>query len=120
MKKLLLIENDRDTLEVMGVVLEYDEFEVVQSQKKLPLSEIKRINPDIIVIDHLLDDGFGSDLCLEIKSSPLTKNIPVILCSASYKVEQLAQESCADAFIAKPFDLNEFLAVINKLALKPC
>ena len=120
MKKLLLIENDRDTLDVVGVVLEYDEFEVIQSQKKLPLSEIERINPDIIVIDHLLDDGFGSDLCLAIKSTPQTKNIHVILCSASYKVEQLAHENGADAFIAKPFDLNEFLSVVNKLVLKPC
>jgi len=119
-KKLLLIENDRDTLDVMGVVLEYDEFEVVESQKKVSIVEIEQMNPDIIVIDHLLDDGFGSDLCRDIKSSPLTKNIPVILCSASYKVEELARESCADAFIAKPFDLNEFLKVVNELALKPC
>ena len=116
-KKLLLIENDQDTRDVMGAVLEYNEFEVVESQKKMSLQEIEQINPDIIVIDHLLDDGFGSDLCLAIKSNPKTKNIPVILYSASYKIEQIALDSGADAFIAKPFDLNNFLQIVNELAL---
>ena len=117
MKKLLIIENDRDTLDVMSVILEDNDFEVVESQKKISLREIERISPDVILIDHLLDDGFGSDLCLEIKSTPATKNIPVILYSASYKIEQLAHDNYADAFIAKPFDLNNFLQIVNELAL---
>ena len=117
MKKLLLIENDQDTRDVMGAVLEYNEFEVVESSKKVSLQEIEAINPSIIIIDHLLDDGFGSDLCMAIKADPHTKNIPVVLCSASYKIEQIAQDNCADAFIAKPFDLNEFLQIVNELTL---
>jgi DNA-binding response OmpR family regulator len=117
-KKLLIIENDRDTLDVIGVILEDNGFEVVESQKKISLQEIERINADVIVIDHLLDDGLGSDLCLEIKSNPATKNAPVILYSASYKIEQLAKDNGADAFIAKPFDLDSFLEIVNELALQ--
>ena len=118
MKKLLIIEDDRDTLDVIGVILEDDNFEVVESQKRLSLQEIEQINPDIIVIDHLLNDGLGSDLCLAIKSNTNTENIPVILYSASYKIEQLALDSGADAFIAKPFDLNNFLQIVNELTLQ--
>ena len=118
MKKLLIIENDRDTLDVLGVILEDNDFEVIQSQKKLSLQEIEQINPDVIVIDHLLDDGFGGELCLEIKSTFATKNIPVILYSASYKIEQLAKDNYADAFISKPFDLDNFLQIVNELALQ--
>ena len=115
MKKLLIIEDDRDTLDVLSVILEYNDFEVVESQKKIPLQEIIQINPDIIVIDYMLNDGLGSDLCLQIKTDPATKNTPVILCSASYKIEQIAQDSCANAFIAKPFDLDDFMQIVNGL-----
>ena len=118
MKKLLIIENDRDTLDIVEVILEDNDFEVVASEKKISLGEIERIRPDVILIDHLLDDGLGSDLCLEIKSNPATKNIPVILYSASYKIEQLAHDNHADAFISKPFDLEDFLQIVNDLALQ--
>jgi CheY-like chemotaxis protein len=117
-KKLLLIENDQDTRDVMGAVLEYGDFEVVESSKKVSLQEIESLHPNIIIIDHLLDDGLGSDLCMVIKSNPGTKDIPVILCSASYKIEQIAMDNCADAFIAKPFDLDQFLQIVNELALQ--
>lgn len=116
-KKLLIIENDPDTLDVMADILEYNDFEVVESQKKMSLRQIEEIKPDIIVIDHLLDDGYGSDLCVAIKAGPRTKDIPVILCSASYKIEQIARDAGADTFLAKPFDLNEFLRQINELVL---
>ena len=116
MKKLLIIEDDRDTLDVIGVILEYNEYDVIQSRKQLSVQEIVQINPSIIIVDYMLSDGLGSDLCLQIKTDPTTRNIPVILCSASYKIEQIALDSRADAFIAKPFDLDQFVHMVNKLA----
>ena len=117
MKKLLIIEDDRDTLDVLGVILEYNNYEVIESPKKMSLRDIVQINPNIIVVDYMLADGLGSDLCLQIKTDPSTKNIPVILCSASYKIEQIALDSRADAFIAKPFDLDQFIQMVNGLTL---
>jgi CheY-like chemotaxis protein len=73
--------------------------------------------PNIIVLDHLLDEGYGSDLCLLIKEHETTKHIPVILYSASHQIEQLAKISCADAYIPKPFDLFYFMEMVDKLAL---
>ncbi len=115
MKKLLIIEDDRDTLDVIGAILEYNEYEVIESQRKLSLQQILEISPDIVVIDHMLTIGLGSDLCLQIKNDPSTQHIPVVLCSASYKIEQIASDSCADAFIAKPFDLDDFMRIIDGL-----
>ena len=115
MKKLLVIENDIDTLEITSFILE-NEFEVSTSVKRLSVEEIEKINPGIIIIDYLLDDCFGSEICLEIKKNPSTKNVPVILFSASPNLETIANESFADAFIEKPFDLDDLVNMVKKLA----
>jgi CheY-like chemotaxis protein len=117
MKKVLVVENDADTLDIMGFIFEDSEFEVIESSIRLSVEEIIAKNPHIIVIDYLLDDSLGSKLCREIKSSPLTKHIPVILYSASFNLEEIAKDSNADAFISKPFDITEFLETVNVLAL---
>jgi DNA-binding response OmpR family regulator len=117
MKKVLVIENDADTLDIIRFIFEDSEFEVIESTIRLSVEEIIAINPHIIVIDYLLDDCLGSKLCLEVKSNPLTKHIPVILYSASFNLEEIAKDSNADAFISKPFDITEFVETINVWAL---
>ncbi|MBB3055368.1 response regulator [Mucilaginibacter gotjawali] len=117
MKTLLIFENDTDTVDIITSLYEYSTFNVVKSARKLSIDEIAHINPNIIILDHLLDDGFGGDLCLEIKMNSSTKHIPIILYSASNHVEQLATTNFANAFISKPFDLYYFIDMVNLLAL---
>jgi DNA-binding response OmpR family regulator len=117
LKKILILENDVDTLDLVGYISEDNGFEVTKSTKMVPVKQIAELNPSLILIDYKLDDGFGNDLCLELKTTAATRHIPIILYSASYKIEQLAHDSYADAFIAKPFNLADFERVVNKLAL---
>jgi DNA-binding response OmpR family regulator len=114
-KKLLIIENDIDTLDIVTIILEDSGFTVVKSEAKIPVREITKINPDAIVIDYLLGAGYGSDLCMEIKENPLIKHIPVILFSASHNLEKITHDCRADASIAKPFDLDDFVQLINEV-----
>jgi DNA-binding response OmpR family regulator len=116
LKKVLVIENDADTLEMVGIILEDSVFEVVKSARRMPVEEIAKINPDLIVLDHLLGDGYGDQLCKELKNNPLTHQIPVILFSASFNIEQIANASGADAFIEKPFDITYFDEKVKELA----
>jgi CheY-like chemotaxis protein len=117
LKKILVIENDVDTLYVLEIILKNSKFKVVKSERKVPLQEILDLKPCAIIIDYLLSDGYGDELCLEIKSNPLTKHIPVILYSAGFNIKQLAENSGADAYISKPFDVNDFLQLINQVVL---
>jgi DNA-binding response OmpR family regulator len=115
-KKLLIIENDIDTLDIVTIILEDRGFAVFKSETRIPVREIIEIEPDAIVIDYLLTAGYGSDLCLEIKENPLTKQIPVILFSASHNLEKITHDCHADGFIAKPFDLDDFVQMISEFA----
>jgi len=117
-KKLLIIEDDINMLNLMGYLFEVSEFEIVESQKPIPIPEIVRLNPSIVVIDCFLDSAQpGEEMCLEMKSDPTTNNIPVILFSSSPHLKTIAHDCGADAFIAKPFELDHFVKVVRELAL---
>lgn len=113
MKKILVIENDIDILDLVGFVLEDKGVEVIESQARMPIEKIVERQPNLVLLDYYLDDGYGKEICLEIKNNPLTKHIPVILFSAMTGLEEAAKESCADAFIAKPFDIDDLSKLVE-------
>jgi two-component system response regulator VicR len=106
-KTVLIIEDDRDTAEMLGYLAEMLNFDVAGSLVPLTVPDIHAIAPNLILMDHHLNGGLGSKLCLELKNTALTKHIPVILISAANNLAQIAKASCADHFIAKPFDIYE-------------
>ena len=117
MKKIIVVENDADTLDLMDFVLEDSGYEVIRFSKTTTPEELKSHHPNLIILDHFLGDGFGGDLCLQIKNDPLTRHIPVILYSASPGLEQIAEKSRADAYIEKPFDIVDLENMVKELAI---
>jgi len=112
-KKILVIENDLDILDIVGFLFKVDGFEVLESQSKIPIEKIIEVNPNLILLDYLHHE-YGKEICLEIKNNPLTQHIPVIIFSAIIGLEEAAKASCADAFIAKPFDIDSLEKLVRK------
>jgi two-component system cell cycle response regulator DivK len=115
-KKVLIIEDDKDTLDAFHYIAEDLKLNVVISPSILQVDDIQAISPDLILLDHWVGNKLGGDFCLEIKANPAIKHIPVILISAHSSVEQIAVKSCADSYLAKPFDLDELMNIINHFA----
>ena len=113
MKKILIIEDDGDTLEMLGFIAKQAEVEVVLRSNVLSLTEIQQIDPALIILDHWIGAKRGGDLCFELKQNEATKEIPVILISAINEIGQIAMNSCADGSIAKPFDIEEIQGIIE-------
>lgn len=75
--------------------------------------------PDLILMDIMLPDGNGIDECRILKGSEILKKIPLLLMSAHMRSQVVMQECPADGFIAKPFDIYDFLGQVNlKLSAK--
>ncbi len=70
--------------------------------------------PDLFLLDVMLPDGDGLEVCSEIKHDAVCKEKPVLIMSAHLPSEIVKKESCADSFIAKPFDLFVILNRVNK------
>lgn len=117
MRRILAIDNDTDTLDVIEILFFDTEFEVVKSDRMISIAEIAEIKPNIIIIDCSLDGDSGGGLCADIKTNNLTKHIPLILFSASHDLEDIARRICANAFIHKPFDIYHLLRRVESLAI---
>jgi len=113
-KKVLVIEDDKEILNIISLVLEGDGLITILSSSGAVLQDLTGIEPDLILMDEWLGSELGSDLCRNLKSDLATNGIPVILISALSAIDRIALEAGADAFISKPFDIVELSETVNR------
>jgi DNA-binding response OmpR family regulator len=113
-KKIIIIEDDPDILEIMTYILTEEGYEVLAATDSRPLKEVHLHQPMLILMDNRLTDGLGKDFCREFKNNPLTQHFPVVLVSASSAIEKMALESRADGYLKKPFDLVELTDLVQQ------
>jgi CheY-like chemotaxis protein len=115
MKRILVVDNDPDILNVMEEILEYEGFEVKSyTDTENIFGCIDNYHPDLVLMDYILDGINGGELCAQIKSNPKTSSLPVIIMSAYSKVLLSLGNYGCDEFIAKPFDLTD---LVNRISL---
>ena len=113
MQRILAVDDDKDILEVLQYILEESGYEVETLSDGLLLFEkIKEHMPDLILLDIMLGNVDGRELCKAVKTGIETHDIPVIMISASHNLS-LNQKDSPDDFLAKPFDLSELLNKIQ-------
>ena len=116
-KKILVVDDDQDLLNVITILLQMKGFEVVTINHPDNIFEIiGEMMPDVIVLDVQLGVADGRQLCKQIKEIEEFCPIPVILFSANAGYKSDAAACFADDFIAKPFDIHIFLKKINHYA----
>jgi len=120
MKKVLLIDDDLDLLEVLAAGLAFFGFEVNTSSYTTDIHSLAtKYQPDIVIIDYIMKDINGGEMCSALKKKEATKNLPVIILSAYDKViNSLGNYGC-NAFISKPFDLQDLINNIRCILYKP-
>lgn len=115
-KRILIIEDNEDILELMQFVLEGAGFVVIPSEDSTPLSQLNELTPDLILMDNSLGDGSGSLFCKQLKSNPGTAHFPIVLVSANTELDKMTLHSGADGFLAKPFDIDQLVAIAQKFS----
>ena len=113
--RILAVDDDKDILDVLQFILEDSGYEVeTLSDGRYLFEKIEAHTPDLILLDIMLGNMDGRELCKTVKASETTLNIPVILISASHNIAtSLNQKGAPNAFIAKPFDINVLLDTIK-------
>ena len=103
MKKILLLDDDESIREIFPLLLKKAGYEVSVLAHGEELVDQPFDEPDLFVIDKQLRGISGLDVCRFLKGRPVNSHTPVIIISASNKVQQTAMEAGADAFLEKPF-----------------
>ncbi len=94
-KHILIVEDEKDLSDTLG-------------NKAISLATGKN-NPDLVILDLMLPDISGLDVCKEIRSNPVSKNTPILMLTAKgEEVDRiLGFELGADDYLVKPFSLRE-------------
>ena len=112
-KRVLILENDQDTADMLKFLTKQLNVDVVTSDKAMFAPDVKRLSPDLILSNDWLGVEMGGDLFKTLKSKESTKEIPVILVSASDDLPKIARKSKADAYIKKPFNINHLVDLMT-------
>jgi DNA-binding response OmpR family regulator len=116
MKKILLIEDDTDLYSLLQYNLEKEGFAMVGSQTgRGALDLCRSTRPDLIILDIMLPDSDGLDICKAIRNEPELAHIPVIFLTAraSETDRIVGLELGANDYIVKPFFVRELIARIR-------
>lgn len=117
-KKILLVEDDRDMSQVVADLLELEGYEsVIVSDCKSAYTAIEKERPDLVLLDLVLPDGVGFDVCRRAASGSEGDSyaIPVIVISAKSSLECKIKSFMSGAvkYFTKPFDVEELIGAIH-------
>ena len=116
-KKILVVEDDPDTLELMKIFLGDDSYDVTVADDAFQgMKELFRQTPDLVLADALLPLMTGLDLCRIVKGHPEMNEIPFIILSAAAQENEIRSgyEVGADAYLVKPVASQDLIDTIRK------
>lgn len=116
--KILVVDDEVDILNLIEKVLTDKGFTVVTATRgREALDHVRTEAPDLIILDAMLPEVHGFDVCKKIKGSAKYGHIPVIMISAIYRgwrfAKDLTDSYGVDLFIEKPFKINELLKAVQ-------
>ena len=115
--KVIIVDDDRDTREMLTLALELEGFDVGQAANGLRLISAMHVDrPDVILLDVMMSWIDGFELCRAIKKNATFHDIPVIFISARKSVEDEAGIGAgAVDYFPKPLDMDRLIARIREI-----
>ena len=108
-KKILLVDDEEDLVEIIRFPLELEGLDVLVSYNgEDALNQARKENPDLILLDLMLPKLDGYKVCRLLKFDERYKHIPILMLTAKSqeKDKLLGKETGADEYITKPFDIE--------------
>ena len=119
MNKLIgILEDDEGIRDILQFLLLEEGYQVECYTTVNNFLTKKDSSPHLFILDVMLPDGNGLEVCKMLKSSPKTSATPVIMMSAHADMQQMNSACRAEEFIKKPFDIFAMLEKIVQLLNK--
>ena len=117
-KKILMIEDDPNLSETIGDIFETEGYKVVTAvDGSEGLRKVKEDKPDLLILDIMLPDMDGIEVCRYLRADPKTAHLPIIMLTARTLPEEqkIGFETGADDYLAKPVGPSELLTRVKAL-----
>ena len=119
LRRVLVVDDDEVIRQLIAVNLQLEGFDVSMAVDGQDcLDKVGDIDPDVITLDVMMPRLDGWETAVQLRSSPDTAHIKVVLISARAQEDDKARGGRvgADAYLTKPFDPNEMIRVVRELA----
>jgi two-component system, OmpR family, alkaline phosphatase synthesis response regulator PhoP len=118
MTKILVIDDEKDIVELISYNLEKEGFSIIKAYDgEAAIRLVKLQKPDLLILDLMLPRMSGIDVCKAVRNNPDTTNLPIIMVTA--KVDEtdkiIGLEIGADDYITKPFSIKELVARVRAI-----
>lgn len=117
-KHVLVVEDEPDTAELIELHLKNDGYRVtVAGDGDQALKKVHKHMPDLVILDLMIPEITGVEVCKFIRKDPATQSIPIIMCTAKTgEIDKiLGLELGADDYVTKPFSPRELLLRVKNL-----
>ncbi|MGH7217416.1 MAG: response regulator transcription factor [Nitrospiraceae bacterium] len=117
-KKILIVEDEHDILQLIKLYLEKEGYQTVSAKTGMDgLRQAKQEKPNLVVLDLMLPEIDGFEVCKRLRSAPATAMLPIIMLTAKAEESDtiIGLELGADDYITKPFSPKTLVARIKAL-----
>jgi two-component system, OmpR family, alkaline phosphatase synthesis response regulator PhoP len=117
-KKILIVEDEYDILQLVKLYLEKEGFRTVLAKTGMEgLRQVKHEKPDLIVLDLMLPEIGGIEVCTRLRSAPETARLPIIMLTTKAEESDtiIGLELGADDYVIKPFSPKTLVARVKAL-----
>lgn len=119
--KIMVVDDEPDIVKLVKISLEMANYEVIEAFSGIEaLQKTKEIVPDLFLLDIMMPDMNGYEVCKKLKADERTKHVPVVMLTAKGQKGDAEQglKVGADDYIIKPFDPYELGEQINEILKK--
>lgn len=124
-KRILVVDDEKEILILISKVLSAESHQIITTARGLDAIKIIQSEKlDLVILDAMLPEIHGFDICKQIKEDDNYRHLPVIMISAIYRgwryAKDLKESYGVDDFIEKPFNIEELLKTVDKHCNKEC
>ncbi|MBR9999046.1 MAG: response regulator [Cyclobacteriaceae bacterium] len=115
----MVADDNPDILDILKMILEViGGYEVITTADGESVYDLLGEAPDLILLDVWMSGQNGSEICKNLKADKKTRDLPLILFSASKNIQDISRSEGADDFLAKPFQMDVLLKKVARLTNK--
>jgi CheY-like chemotaxis protein len=118
--RILVVDDELSNAEVLALILHEEGFHVtVAGDGRQALERIEEAAPDLLITDYMMPGMSGVELGRAVRQLPRHSNLPVLLMSGAAASMLSAHAGDYNAYLRKPFDIEELLRAVQSLLTHP-
>ncbi|KGE12625.1 response regulator receiver protein [Sphingobacterium deserti] len=115
-KDVFICDDDKNIAEILGMIAEDVGASIaIETNSSLLFPRLKKCIPKLLIIDLWMPERSGEDIIRALRGEEVFQDLRILCISASIDGQQIARSAGADFYLAKPFDIYEVKALMNRV-----